>query len=90
MFDAMIGVGSSALNGYLGVGGHSDEPGQIQGMRAEQMAEYMRRQGNPTNAPWGMLGDPRMAQNVAWVPKPTVTLAEYDERRAAFGREKLG
>lgn len=58
---------------------------RMQGMTAEQLAEYQRRQGDPTNVPMSMRSHSGI-QN-AWRPpvrRPTMTLAEYDTRRAAF------
>jgi hypothetical protein len=70
--------------GVVGYGIATD-PRSVTAMNAEQMAAYIMRQGDPTNIPMSMRGLAGM-QN-AWRPqdrRPTMTLAEYDARRAAF------
>lgn len=59
---------------------------RIQAMRAEQMAEYHARRSNmQTNLPWELRMQGNALRNVAFVRrKPTMTLAEWDARRAAF------
>ena len=66
--------------------GFVTDPRQMQAMSNEQMAEYERRQGDPRNVPMSerYLGS-QLAN--AWRPPvrpPTMTLAEYDARRAAY------
>jgi hypothetical protein len=85
----LTAAASNAWSGFLGYGVVTD-PSQLQAMSAEQMAEYVRRQGAPTNVPMSMRSLSGM-QN-AWRPpvrQPTMTLAEYDARRAAFVRPTL-
>lgn len=79
-FGSIVGLGASVLMGV------NATPDQLRPMSAEQMAEYMRRQGDPTNVPWElrMQGDAFRAMNANRPRKPTMTLAEYDARRAAF------
>jgi hypothetical protein len=75
-------LGIAAANDYLGI---AADPGQMQGMNAAQLAEYMRRQGDPTNVPWP--GRSLAGMQTAWgiaERRPTMTLAEYDARRDAF------
>jgi hypothetical protein len=59
----------------------------LQGMSSVQLAEYQRRQGDPRNVP--MSEHYVSGIENAWRPpvrQPTMTLAEYDARRAAFVR----
>lgn len=80
----LLSAGNAALADWMGYD-FSTDPSQLQAMNAEQMAEYQRRQGDPRNVP---MSEQSLAgiQN-AWRPpvrKPTMTLSEYDARRAAF------
>jgi len=83
MFEDFIRAGNYGLNALSGI---VTDPGQQRGMNAEQMAEYIRRHGDPRNV--GMSHNYLEMMNAVnsnrLVPKPTMTLAEWDARRAAF------
>lgn len=68
---------------YMRYCGPSDQS-RLQAMSAEQMAEYQRRQGDPTNTPWELRMQAGSLQNYVRLRQPTMTLAEWDARRAAF------
>lgn len=84
MFDDLIRAGNYGANILVGV----RSPDDLRAMTAEEQLAYIRRQGDPRNVPMAeryRIGD---LQN-AWRPpvrRPTMTLAEYDARRAAFAR----
>lgn len=84
--NGLILAGSAALTDYMVFRyGIQTDSSQLQAMNASQMAEYIRRQGDPTNVP--MHSRSLAGIQNAWrspVRKPTMTLAEWDARRAAF------
>lgn len=66
--------------------GIATDPSQMQAMNAAQLAEYHHRQGYTRNA---VFANALSAMQCAAayrppLPKPTMTLAEYDARRKAF------
>lgn len=86
---SLFSAGNAALSDYMGVGygGIATDPSQLQAMNGAQMAEYQRRQGDPRNAAFlntNGLEAMRYGNYRPPAPKPTMTLAEWDARRAAF------
>jgi hypothetical protein len=82
MIGDIIRLGNYGANVWQGM---ATEPSAVQAMNADQMAEYGKRQGDPTNNP--MLARQFYGMLNAWRPyarRPTMTLAEWDEARAKF------
>ena len=68
--------------------GSANDPDMLRAMNQGELAEYQRRQGDPRNAPWPSNREMRAMLDSLYastaVRKPTMTLAQWDERRAAF------
>lgn len=66
--------------------GSVNDPEILRAMNNGELAEYQRRQGDPTNTRWPYGQSILGMQNsiIARPRKPTMTLAEWDARRAAF------